>query len=111
MQDLDEKVLRYTLVFCLKAGIQMDTAQLRAGILRHMETARAAVSDDTLEKLGHVHLALMINTAARYGLQLGEVVTEAALTGSLSVVTLCETVSSRKRGTSKVRTRPHLRLV
>lgn len=52
----------------------------------------------------------MINTAARYGLSLGEVMMEAIRNGGQPVASLCAVVSSRKNGARRPKQKPNLRL-
>lgn len=66
MKDIDDKVFQYTLEFSRDAGMDMDPRALKEGINRHMNSARTVVTNATLERIGHVHLSLIINTAARY---------------------------------------------
>lgn len=111
MADIDDKVYQYTLNFSQQAGIDADPVALKEGVRRHLASARTVVTNETLERIGHVHLSLMINTAARYGLSLGEIVMEAVRNGSQPVASLCAAVSSRKAGARRPRQAPVLRLV
>ncbi|MBV2133269.1 hypothetical protein KRX52_10715 [Pseudomonas sp. MAP12] len=111
MADIDDKVYQYTLNFSHEAGLETDPVALKDGVLRHMASARTVVTTATLERIGHVHLSLMINTAARYGLSLGEVVIEAVRNGSQPVAALCSAISSRKNGVRRPKQKPTLRLV
>lgn len=121
MSDIDDKVYQYTLNFSREAGLDTDPVALKDGVLRHMASARTVVTTATLERIGHVHLSLMINTAARYGLSLGEVVMEAVRNGSQPVAALCAAIVARKGAPKSVtpspahipskRGRPTLRLV
>lgn len=111
MADIDDKVYQYTLDFSQQAGINTDPAALKDGIRRHMASARTVVTNETLERIGHVHLSLMINTAARYGLSLGEVMMEAVRNGSQPVAAICAAICARKTGTRRPAKRPSLRLV
>ncbi|CAD5377407.1 hypothetical protein OF001_U20334 [Pseudomonas sp. OF001] len=111
MLDIDDKVYRYTMDFSVQAGIETDPPALREGIRRHMASARTVVTTETLERIGHVHLSVMINTAARFGLSLGEVMMEAIRNGSQPVASLCAAVSSRKNGARRKQQKPDLRLV
>lgn len=111
MADIDDKVYQYTLNFSQQAGLETDPIALKDGVLRHMASARAVVTTATLERIGHVHLSLMINTAARYGLSLGEVVMEAVRNGSQPVAALCSAISTRKNGVRRPKQKPNLRLV
>ncbi len=122
MNDIDDKVYRYTLDYSVQAGMTIDPPALHEGIRRHMASARTVVTTETLERVGHVHLSLMINTAARYGLSLGEVLMEAVRNGSQPVASLCDAIVARKGSLRKTVTpipghippkkgRPTLRLV
>lgn len=111
MADIDDKVYKYTLDFSVQAGMTIDQPALQEGIRRHMASARTVVTTETLERVGHVHLSIMINTAARYGLSLGEVMMEAIRNGSQPVASLCAAVSSRKNGARRPKQKPNLRLV
>ena len=111
MADIDDKVYRYTLDFSIQAGVEADPDALRDGVRRHMAAARTVVTTATLERIGHVHLSLMINTAARYGLSLGEVMMEATRNGSQPVASLCAAICNRKTGVRRPPKKPDLRLV
>ncbi|MCY1280333.1 hypothetical protein D9M68_600870 [compost metagenome] len=111
MPDIDDKVFQYTLDFCQEYDLKIVEADLRENISRHMQSARSVVTDATLERIGHVHLSLIINTAARYDLSLGEVIMEAVRQGSQPVSSLCAAISARKSGTRRVTRKPNLRLV
>lgn len=97
MIDIDEKVFRYTLDFANSKGMKVDPEALQDGISRHLASARAVVSAATLERLGHTHLALMINTAAPLGLTLGEVLMESLRLGSTPVAQVCQALHARKQ--------------
>lgn len=111
MRDIDEKVYQYTVEFTQEIGKDVDLAALRDGTFRHLQAARKVVTNETLERIGYQHLAVMINTAARYKLSLGEVIMEAIRGGVLPVSGLCATVKSRKEGSQRVPRKPNLRLV
>ncbi len=109
--DLDEAVFQYTEEFSRQAGLELDPAELREGICRHMASARAVVTDRTLKKICHLQLALMINTAARFGVSLGEVLMEALRLGSRPVAEVCNTLANRKTSARPAPRKPNLRLV
>lgn len=111
MRDIDEKVFQYTVEFSRESGLDVDTAALRDGISRHLQAARKVVTNETLERIGYQHLAVMINTAARYKLSLGEVIMEAVRSGVQPVSGLCATVKDRKDGSHRIARRPTLRVV
>lgn len=111
MADIDDKVYRYTLDFVSGSEVEIDPAALQEGIRRHMASARKVVTDATLERIGHTHLALMINTAARFDLTLGETLMESVRLGCQPVATVCSALRSRKDSTKRVKRKPHLRLV
>lgn len=111
MADIDEKVLQYTLDFSRKAELKMDESALRDGIFRHMGSARTVVTDTTLERIGHVHLSVIINTAARYNLSLGEVLMEAVRQGAQPAASLCANLVAQKTTARMQSARPNLRLV
>lgn len=121
MNDIDDKVYRYTLDYSVQAGMTIDPPALHEGIRRHMASARTVVTTETLERIGHVHLSVMINNAARHGLTLGEVVMEAIRNGSQPVASLCTAIVTRKEAPKPVppspghippkKGRPTLRLV
>lgn len=111
MKDFDEKVYQYTMEFTRDVGADVDPVALKNGILQHLASARSIVTDGTLERIGFQHVAVMINTAARYGLTLGEVMMEAVRNGAQPVSSLCSTLSSRKESTSRISKKPALRLV
>ncbi|MDH1237269.1 hypothetical protein [Stutzerimonas stutzeri] len=111
MADIDEKVVQYTLQFSRKCKLDVDEHALRDNIYRHLEVARSVVTEATLERIGHVHLSVMINTAARYNLSLAEVMMEAVRAGSQPVAPLCVAVETRKNSVTRVKQRPSLRVV
>lgn len=111
MADIDEKVVQYTLEFSRTCKLDVDEYILRDNIYRHLQVARSVVTEATLERIGHVHLSVMINTAARYDLSLAEVMTEAVRVGSQPVAPLCVAVESRKNSITSVKRRPSLSVV
>lgn len=111
MRDIDSKVLQYTLEFSRQVAAEVDPAALQDSIERHMDSARRVVTNDTLERVGHVHLAVMINTAARYNLSLGEVMMEAVRKGVQPVSPLCVAVEASKSSTRRTSRRPTLTVV
>jgi hypothetical protein len=111
MSDIDGKVFQYTLEFSREAGMDTDPLALKEGIYRHMNSARAVVTDATLERIGHVHLSLIINTAARYDITLGEALMESVRQGSQPASAICAAVVSQKTPTRRISSKPKLRLV
>lgn len=111
MYDIDEKVFSYTADFSKEVEVDVNMEDLRNGVMQHMASARTVVSNRTLERIGYQHLAVMINTAARYDLTLAEVLAEAINAGVQPVSSLCQTVSSRKKGATRKSKRPTLRIV
>lgn len=111
MHDIDDKVFQYTLEFSRQAKVDVDESALRDGIIRHMHTARNVVTDATLERIGHVHLSVLINTAARYDLSLGEVLIEAVRQGVQPASAICAAAASKKTGVRRAPRKPNLRLV
>lgn len=108
---LEEQIFEYTLNFCRETGADVDPIALRNGIDRHVATARAVVTDASLERIGHQHLAVMINTAARYSLTLGEVINEGLRTGVQPVSILCSSLKSKRDTVTRTRKRPKLQIV
>lgn len=111
MADIDEKVVQYTLDFSRKCQLNIDEHVLRDSIYSHMQVARSVVTDSTLERIGHVHLSVMINTAARYNLSLAEVMMEAVRKGVQPVAPLCASVESRKESAKRISRKPLLHVV
>lgn len=111
MKDFDDKVYQYTLGFSKEVGADVDPIALKNGIEQHLITARAVVTDATLERIGFQHIAVMINTAARYDLTLGEALMEAVRNGSQPVSAVCSAVKDRKSGSKRISKRPALTLV
>ena len=97
MKDFDSKVYQYTVDFALSVRADVDQSTLRENIRRHLQSARQVVTDSTLERLGHQHIAVMINTAARYNLSLGQVMMEAVATGAMPVSNLCGSLKKRRK--------------
>lgn len=96
MRDIDSKVYQYTLEFSRTVAAEVVPAALQDSIERHLESARKVVTNDTLERIGHVHIAVMINTAARYNLSLGEVMMEAVRHGVQPVAPLLRSGRNRQ---------------
>lgn len=111
MHDIDSKVYQYTLDFSRQAAADVDPAALKDSIDRHMAAARKVVTNATLERIGHVHLAVMINTAARYNLSLAEVMMEAIRQGVQPVAPLCVAVETAKSSSRRTTVKPRLRVV
>lgn len=111
MLDIDSKGYQYTADFSRDAGVEVDLGALQTAITMHLDAARRVVTNDTLERIGHVHLAVMINTAARYGLSLGEVMMEAVRQGVQPVSPLCTAVKAAKSGATRKSKKPSLRVV
>lgn len=111
MSDLDEKVAQYTLEFSRSCELEIDEATLRDNIGRHLQSARAVVTEATLLSIGHVHLSVMINTAARYDQTLGEVMLEGVRKGVQPITPLCTAIQARKNSVSRIQQQPRLRIV
>ena len=111
MRDIDSKVYQYTLEFSRTVAAEVDPSALQDSIERHLESARKVVTNSTLERIGHVHLAVMINTAARYNLSLGEVMMEAVRHGVQPVAPLCVAVETAKTSSRRTSRKPQLKLV
>lgn len=109
--NFDDKVIDYTVQFCNEAEVDVDPVALKSGIKLHLNTARQYVTDDTLEAIGHKHIATMINTAARYKLTLGEVILECIKDGVQPVSVVCSSLHSRKSSVKKIHKPPHLRVI
>lgn len=108
---LDDRVYEYTADFCKRTDAEVDLVALRNGIKRHLDAARQVVTNETLERLGHQHLAVMINTAARYSLSLGEVMMEGVREGTKTTGILCDLVNAKAVRAVKIPMKPRLRIV
>ncbi|MDG9928773.1 MULTISPECIES: hypothetical protein [unclassified Pseudomonas] len=111
MRDIDSKVFQYTVDFSRQVAADIDLAALQENIVRHLDSARRVVTNETLERIGHIHLAVMINTAARYNLSLAEVMMEAVRQGVQPVSPLCVSVQSAKSSSRRTSKRPTLSIV
>lgn len=111
MFDIDEKVIEYTIQFSRDIGLEVDPESLSNGIRQHMHSARKVVTNDTLCRIGHQHIAVMINTAARYNLALSEILNEAVTTGVQPVSTICKEVRDRKVTVKRTHVKPQLKIV
>lgn len=111
MRDIDSKVFQYTMDFSRQAAAEVDQVALQDSIERHMDAARRVVTNETLERIGHVHLAVMINTAARYNLSLAEVMMEAIRQGVQPVAPLCVAVETAKSSSRRTSAKPRLKIV
>lgn len=109
--DFDDKVYEYTLKFSRDVGADVNPVALLNGIKSHLRSAREVVTDESLEELGYQHVALMINTAARYGSTLGQVMSEGLKTGVQPVSVLCATLRARRDSAKHPNLKPHLRVV
>jgi hypothetical protein len=111
MADIDEKVFQYTLDFSRQAELGTDEVTLKEAIFRHMQSARTVVTGPTLERIGHVHLSILINTSVRYNLSLGEVLMEAVRSGCQPASAICSALATKKTSAKRVSKRPTLRIV
>lgn len=111
MRDIDSKVFQYTVDFSRQTAAEVDLVALQDSIERHLESARKVVTNETLERIGHVHLAVMINTAARYNLSLAEIMMEAVRQGVQPVAPLCAAVETAKASSRRTSAKPRLRVI
>lgn len=111
MKDIDQKVVQYTLEFSSELGLDIDQTALTNAIVGHLASARKVVTNETLERIGHQHLAVMINTAARYNITLAEVMNEAVKQGVQPVSAVCRQVRDGKTLTRRVSRKPSLTLI
>jgi hypothetical protein len=111
MNDIDHKVVQYTLDFSKELGLDIDPSAITDSIVRHLSSARKVVTNETLERIGHQHLAVMINTAARYDLSLAEVMNMAVKQGVQPVSSLCKQVRETKEATKRISRKPSLTLI
>ncbi|MDH1147203.1 hypothetical protein N5C60_21630 [Pseudomonas mosselii] len=110
MHDFDLKVFRYTIQFKRDLTPDFDRAALLSGIKRQLEAARQVVTEETLERIGHAQLAVMINTAARFNLSLDDLMMEAFHRGVHPMAPLCADVAAAKSGRRSA-LRPRLQVV
>ncbi|MEI4519242.1 hypothetical protein [Pseudomonas sp. CCNWLW23] len=110
MHDFDHKVFRYTIQFSRDLTPDVDRAALLSGIKRQLDAARQVVTEETLERIGHAQLAVMINTASRFNLSLDDVMMEAFHRGMHPMPPLCTDVAAAKSGRSPA-LKPRLQIV
>lgn len=111
MREIVDQVHEYMWAFCQKADLDVDPVMLKRGIARHISGALLVVSPESLKRIGHDKLAVMIDVAGRYELTLAEILNESLLQGADSSATLCREIRSRKESTKRLHRRPRLRIV
>lgn len=111
MSDFDDKVIEHTLQFTLNTGVDVDPVGLRNGLTRHLNSARTVVTHATLERIGYQYISVMINTAARYDLSLGELLMASIREGIQPISNTCATLRREKDATNRVPKKPRLTLV
>ncbi len=111
MHAIDGKVFEYMRILHRQSGQPFDDADLRDDIRRHLESARAVVTQETLERFGHAQLASLIATANHHQQLLGSLLMEALRTGSQQAPSLCRELKKRQDAYEYRRRRARLRLV
>lgn len=111
MHAIDGKVFEYLRILHRQNGQPFDDGDLRDMVQRHLDSARAVLTNDTLERLGHAQLASMIGTANHYSQLLGTLLMEALRAGSQQAPGLCRELKRRQDAYEYRRRRARLRLV
>jgi len=111
VKEIVDKVHDYMWAFCQKAELDVDPIALKRSIGRQISGALLVVSAESLNRIGHARLAVMIDVAARYEVTLAEILNESLIQGADNSATLCRDLKSRKGHTKRIQRRPALRVV
>lgn len=111
MKEIVDKIHEYMWAFCQKAEIDVDPVLLKRSIGQQISGALLVVSPQSLERIGHAKLAVMIDVAARYEVTLAEMLNESLIQGAENSATLCRDIRSRKESTRRISRRPRLQVV
>jgi hypothetical protein len=111
MREMVEKIHAYMWAFCQKAELDIDPVLLKRSIGQQVSGALTVVAPESLNRLGHVRLAVMIDVANRNEVTLAELLHESLTNGADNSATLARNLRSRKQGTVRLQRRAKLRLV
>lgn len=111
MRELVDSIHRSMLEFAEQAGLEVDSATLRENVRRQLVSADAVVTPGTLERIGCQKLCVLIDSAARYDVTLGEMLDEAITVGCRRSAILARDVRNQKDQASKPSSKPSLKLV
>lgn len=111
MREMVEQVHDYMWKFCQQAQLDIDPVMLKRSIGQQISGALLVVAPQSLQRIGHVKLAVMIDVASRYDVTLAELLNESLVAGSDNSASLCRDIRSRKEGTQRIHSRARLRLV
>lgn len=111
MKEMVEKVHEYMWAFCEKANLDVDPVMLKRSIGQQISGALLVVSPESLKRIGHARLAVMIDVASRYDVTLAEILNEALQAGADNSASLCRDVRSRKENTKRIHSKARLRVV
>lgn len=111
MREMVDQIHEYMWSFCEKAQLDIDPVMLKRSIGQQVSGALLVISPESLKRIGHARLAVMIDVANRYDLTLAEVLNEALIAGADNSASLCRDVKSRKESTQRIRARSRLTVV
>lgn len=111
MREMVDKIHDYMWAFCEKAELDVDPVMLKRSIGQQVSGALLVVSPESLKRIGHARLAVMIDVAARYDVTLAEMLNEALQAGADNSATLCRDIKSRKESVKRTKQGPRLRII
>lgn len=111
LRELVEKIHAHMLEFAQGNNLEVDSGALRDNVRRHIASTTTVVAPESLERIGYRRLAVMIDTAARYELTLGELMAESIDQGCNRSALIARDLRNRKREEELSRSKPKLRVV
>lgn len=111
LRELVEKIHTHMLEFARGNNLDVDSGALRDNIRRHLASTTTVVAPESLERVGYRRLAVMIDTAARYELTLGELMAESIDQGCNRSALIARDLRNRRREEEIASSRPKLRIV
>lgn len=81
MREMVDQIHEYMWAFCEKAQLDIDPVMLKRSIGQQVSGALLVIYPESLKRIGHARLAVMIDVANRYDLTLAEVLNEALIAG------------------------------
>ncbi len=111
MREMVDAIHEYMWQFCKKAQLDVDPVMLKRSIGQQVSGALLVVAPESLKRIGHARLAVMIDVANRYEVTLAELLNESLQAGANNSASLCRDIRSRRSGTQRIKTKARLRLV
>lgn len=111
MREMVEQIHDYMWEFCKKANLDVDPVMLKRSIGQQVSGALLVVAPESLNRIGHARLAVMIDVANRYEVTLAELLNESLQAGASNSASLARDILSRREGTKRTRARARLRVV